>query len=95
MEPCNGYIPLMSLIFSQIPMTREALMDCGKVSEGYSRPSMVLIPPFVSGIVSSDSLPATLPLFLVQETLKKLQAQGHKSRLEVIWRVSYCWHPIQ
>lgn len=28
------------------------------VNEGYSRPSMVLIPPFVSGIVSWDSWPA-------------------------------------
>lgn len=91
MEPCNDYIPLMTFVFPQIPMTTESLTDCRKVSEGYFRPSMVLIPPFVSGIVSWDSLPATLPLFLGPETLKKLQAQGHKPRLEVIWRVSFCW----
>lgn len=79
----------------QIPVTTEALTDCTQVSEWRcSRPSVVLTPPFVSGLVSWDSSPAALPV-LGPGDPAETQSQGGKSRLEVIWNGFYCGRPVQ
>ena len=40
----------MTSLFLQTPMTTEVLMDCTKVSGGYSRPSIVLTHPLSLGL---------------------------------------------